>query len=82
MAYIRYVPPEAGDEQLRSLYAKFHDPDWDCVDNILRIHSHNPQSWETSYAYYRHLMRGPGPLTRAQREMLAVVVSALNRCRY
>ena len=31
---------------------------------------------------YRELMRGPGPLSRIQREMIAVVVSALNHCRY
>jgi alkylhydroperoxidase family enzyme len=82
MAYIRYVPPEEGGPELKALYEKFHDSDWDCVDGILKIHSHDPTSWETSYAYYSHLMRGPSPLTRAQREMIAVVVSSLNRCLY
>lgn len=82
MAYIRYLPPEEGDELLRSLYQKFHDPDWDCVDNILRIHSLNPKSWVGHYDYYSHIMRGPSPLTRAQREMLGTVVSALNHCVY
>jgi alkylhydroperoxidase family enzyme len=82
MAHIRYVPSEEGDELLRSLYAKFHDRDLGGVDNILRISSGNPKAWETHYAFYAHVMRGPSPLTRAQREMIAVVVSAANRCHY
>jgi alkylhydroperoxidase family enzyme len=52
------------------------------VDNILRIHSLNPRSMRDHYALYAHLMRGPSPLSRVQREMIAVVVSAENDCFY
>jgi len=31
---------------------------------------------------YVHLMRGPSPLTRIQREMVAVNVFAVNHCFY
>ena len=44
-------------------------------DNIIRIHG-------VHYDLYRELMYGPGPLSRTQREMIAVTVSGLNACRY
>jgi alkylhydroperoxidase family enzyme len=50
--------------------------------NILRIHSLHPSSLTAHYAFYRTIMFGPSPLTRAQREMIAVAVSQLNHCRY
>ena len=34
------------------------------------------------YELYRELMYGRGPLSRLQREMIAVVVSAANDCYY
>jgi alkylhydroperoxidase family enzyme len=52
------------------------------VDNILKIHSLNPASLSGHFEFYRTLMRGRSALTRTQREMIAVVVSSLNRCRY
>jgi alkylhydroperoxidase family enzyme len=36
----------------------------------------------THYDLYAHLMRGRSDLSRAQREMIAVVVSTVNRCHY
>ena len=34
------------------------------------------------FELYRDLMHRPGPLSRVQREMIAVVVSTLNNCHY
>jgi alkylhydroperoxidase family enzyme len=34
------------------------------------------------YELYVELMRGPGPLSRVQREMIAVAVSSANHCHY
>lgn len=66
------------------------DPEWDRVldrlgedlDHILAIHGPNPQSVWDHLTLYRNLMAGPSPLSRTQREMLAVVVSAANDCFY
>lgn len=52
------------------------------MDHILKIHSLNPLSLTGHYEYYKWIMRGRSPLSRAQREMIAVVVSAVNRCHY
>lgn len=52
------------------------------VFGIVRLMSPNPPVLEASMAMYRAVMFGPSPLSRAQREMLAVVVSATNGCFY
>ncbi|MEZ4414430.1 MAG: carboxymuconolactone decarboxylase family protein [Gemmatimonadota bacterium] len=51
-------------------------------DHILRIHALDPPSLEHHYRLYEHAMRGPSPLSRVEREMIAVVVSAANDCFY
>ena len=52
------------------------------LDHILEIHSLHPQSLLDHYALYRTSMFGPSPLTRVERESIAVVVSASNDCFY
>ncbi len=81
MAFISYIPEAEATAELRRLYDRYREPRGG-VDNIIRIHSHNPESMEKHYEFYRHLMRGPSPLSRPQREMIAVVVSAANHCHY
>jgi alkylhydroperoxidase family enzyme len=51
-------------------------------DHIIRIHGVHPRTMRNHYDLYVELMRRPGPLTRVQREMIAVAVSAVNGCRY
>lgn len=81
MAHIPYVPDAAAEGLLARLYERYRDEDG-TVDNILRIHSLNPRSMEDHARLYGHLMRGPSPLSRVQREMIAVAVSAENDCFY
>lgn len=52
------------------------------VYNIISIQSHHPQALQGMIGLYSAIMHGASPLTRAQREMLAVVVSRTNDCRY
>jgi alkylhydroperoxidase family enzyme len=72
MAFIRYIPPD-------DIPLEDRVPD---QDNILRVHGVHPRAMPLHYDLYRELMHGPGPLTRVQREMIAVVVSATNGCHY
>lgn len=51
-------------------------------DNILRIHGVHSRTMRQHYDLYRELMYGGSPLSRIQREMIAVVVSAANECHY
>ena len=81
MAFIPYVPYDDATGALKELYARYagiHGT----VDNIIRIHSLNPPSMTHHVQLYAHLMRGRSPLSRVQREMLAVTVSAANDCFY
>lgn len=81
MAHIRYVTRADAGERLTALYDRYSDSRGR-LDNILRIHSLNPPTMEHHYDLYRHLMAGPSPLSRVQREMIAVAVSAENDCFY
>lgn len=51
-------------------------------DNILQVHRVHPTVMRQHYELYVQLMHRPGPLTRFQREAMAVHVSALNHCHY
>jgi len=72
MAFIDYPPESAIPERDRV-------PD---RDNIIRVHGVHSRTMRHHYELYKELMRGSGPLTRVQREMIGVVVSAVNECHY
>lgn len=80
MAYIPYVPADEARGLLAELYRRYGDGEE--LDHIIRIHSLNPASMKHHVEMYAHLMRGKSPLTRVQREMIAVTVSAANDCFY
>lgn len=72
MAFIDYPDRDSIDPR--------HQVDDD--DNILRIHGVHGRVMRLHYDLYLELMHRPSPLTRVQREMVAVVVSDLNGCEY
>jgi alkylhydroperoxidase family enzyme len=81
MAWIRMVPEAEADGELKRSYERLVEP-WGGVDHILKIHSLRPASMDAHFELYRVLMRGRSPLSRVQREMIAVTVSAANGCHY
>ncbi len=81
MAFIPYIPYDEARGLLAELYGRY-GAEGEGVDNIIRIHSLNPPSMAHHVQLYAHLMRGRSPLSRAQREMIAVAVSAANDCFY
>lgn len=52
------------------------------MDNVLKVHSLNPDSLEAHCGLYVQSMHRPSPLSRAEREMLGVTVSRVNGCGY
>lgn len=72
MAFIRYVDSGSipADERV------------DDDDNIIRIHGVHPRMIRRHHDLYREVMYGAGPLSRVQREIIGVVVSARNDCEY
>ena len=79
-AWIERVGPDQADGELAEAYERISRgrP----LDHILAIHTLHPQSLLDHYALYRTSMFGPSPLTRVEREAIAVVVSSSNDCFY
>ncbi len=81
MTWITESDPEHGPPALAAAYARIRAArGW--VANILRVHSLNVPALNAHLGLYRTLMFGPSALTRAEREMIAVAVSAANACDY
>jgi uncharacterized peroxidase-related enzyme len=81
MAWIKVIPPAEVTGELAEQYARIRDASGS-VANILAVHSLNPAALRAHYDLYKTLMFGRSELSRAQREMIAVVVSATNGCHY
>lgn len=54
----------------------------DRIWNIVSIQSQLPEVMRDSMRLYVSVMYGPSPLSRAQRELMAVVTSQVNDCHY
>jgi uncharacterized peroxidase-related enzyme len=52
------------------------------VPHVLRAYSWNQRKLRTFAAFYNELMLGESGLSKLEREMIAVVVSSINRCYY
>ena len=52
------------------------------IANIMKVHSLNPESMKAHMDIYTTLMFGKSGLSREEREMIAVAVSAANGCDY
>ena len=57
-------------------------PETATLANILSSHSLNPETLEAHVRLYRTIMYGESPLSRTEREAIAVAVSAANDCHY
>ena len=81
MAFIDIIEPDDATGDLKKIYDQA-ERRAGRVYNILKIMSRRPRMLNTSMDMYLAVMFGPSDLSRAQREMLAVVVSAKNHCYY
>ena len=81
MAHIRITPPEEADGPLGTIYEEAVARAGK-VYQILRVMSPSPVVLRASLGLYLAVMHGPSGLSRVRREMLAVVVSRTNGCRY
>ena len=52
------------------------------VPNVMRVLSRRPEEFRAFFAYHDALMEGPSGLSKAEREMIVVATSAINRCPY
>lgn len=81
MSWIDEVPPEDAAGRLKRQYDAAMARAGR-IWHIVSIMSVNPLALDASMRFYSALMHGPSPLSRMQREMLAVVVSDAVDCFY
>lgn len=81
MPYIDEIPFDEAEGQTRREYDKAMARAGR-VWNIVSIQSHNGEVLRDSMRLYGSTMHGGSPLSRAQREMVAVVTSTINECHY
>ena len=81
MAFIKLIDFENADGTLKSEYEKGIKRAGR-VYNILKIMSRSPKALRDSMKMYLTIMHGPSDLSRAQREMMATIVSQVNQCHY
>jgi alkylhydroperoxidase family enzyme len=81
MAWIDTINERDANGSLKDQYEKLKDSR-SGVDNILKIHSLNPESLDAHVRLYKTIMYGKSPIRRVNREMIAVLVSSINQCHY
>jgi len=75
-------PPEAElPDDIREIYEKNREK-VGFVPNVFRAYARRPEHFRAFMAYHDVLMKGPGNLSRAEREAIVVAVSSENRCQY
>ena len=75
--------PESLPEPLRSLHQRIRErSSAGRVGNVWQVQGGDPASLAATFDLYRALMDDPAPLTGAQAELIALVVSATNGCAY
>lgn len=96
MTWIRVIPPAEAGPELRACYEAvyaLYPPEYGAdvpavrradgtADSIVASHSLIPQALRHALSAYAMLLAPDLPLSRRQHEMIATVVSALNRCFY
>jgi uncharacterized peroxidase-related enzyme len=82
MPWIRTIPPGEATGLLKEIYDEAIERAGK-VFNVVSIQSLRPEVLQAGLEVYKALMLSDrSPLTRAQREMIAVAVSRVNNCHY
>ena len=90
MTWIRTIPMEAADEKLRrmmeaqrAIYPKeYATPGSPGGDSVVASHTLMPDALYHIFSAFGAMMATDLPLSRAQHEMIATMVSEVNRCFY
>jgi uncharacterized peroxidase-related enzyme len=81
VAYIRLIDEDEATGQLKAEYDAAVRRAGK-VFNIVKAMSPRPGVLKEAMGLYRAIMFGPSELSRAERELVAVVVSCTNDCHY
>ena len=82
IGWLNVPDPSDLPESVQSLFAKFEEKTG-LVPNVARVFALTPEHFMRWFKYYDFLMRNDeSALTRKEREMIALAVSAQNSCEY
>lgn len=81
ISWLHVSEPKELPEDVQGLFAAAQDK-LGFVPNVMRAWAVRPDHLMRWREHYELIMRGPGKLSPAQREMIAVAVSSVNRCHY
>ncbi|RMG67159.1 MAG: peroxidase [Calditrichaeota bacterium] len=81
MPWIRMIAEEEAEGKLKEIYQELISKRGK-LSNIMQVQSLNPEAMKAHMDLYLSVMFRRSGLSRAEREMMAVVVSAANRCDY
>ncbi|MGX0905143.1 putative peroxidase-related enzyme [Roseovarius sp. MBR-79] len=76
------LPPVDPLPEATARYFEICEEKLGIVPNVLRAHAFDIEKLDAFTALYNTLMLAPSGLTKLEREMIAVVVSSINRCWY
>ena len=82
MSWIEIIDEDDWDGELGEMRGRVADSKTGKVDHIMAIHSLNPRSLIAHETLYESAMRGTASLRKVDREMIAVLVSSINKCHY
>ena len=81
IAWLAYKDEESLDPGLQKLFRKAREA-LGFVPNVFVGYMVRPKHFSLWFSHFRELIMGEGELSRAEREMISVVVSAENHCLY
>ena len=81
MPWIKHISENEAEGELKEVYESIHTSRGK-ISNIMQIHSLDPKSMKHHLDMYLSIMFNTSTLNREERELIAVVVSALNNCSY
>jgi alkylhydroperoxidase family enzyme len=81
MPFVRTIPYSEADGELKAMYDQLLQTRGN-ISNVIAVNSLRPHIMKTLSAHNNSVMRSESGLSPAERQMIATVVSAINRCQY
>jgi alkylhydroperoxidase family enzyme len=82
VAWIETTREDEWDGQLAQMYGSVVDREHGRVDNIMQIHSLDPEAMGGHLGVYSAAMSSTRTLRKVERELIALLVSDNNDCHY
>jgi alkylhydroperoxidase family enzyme len=81
MSYVRTIPYHEAHGELKATYDQMLQ-ERGLVTNVQAVSGIRPHLVKTLYSHIKSVMGSESGLTPAEREMIATVVSVVNKCQY